>query len=153
MNKLILRALVDKYGTLDFQSNTILRTIIKKFSEREVEVTIQPLRKDRSSQQNRYYWGVVIPLTRAFYKENTGEEISADLMHVYHLTEILGNKIISKEIYGKDCFFVETNSTKTMSTIEFNDFKEKIQKFYSEKGLEIPDPVGYNTLNDFVNDL
>lgn len=116
-------------GKLKVEDKESLNKFLAKKDGR-VFLTIQNMEKPRSNNQNRYYHGVVISIIC----EHTGQ--SPDEIHTF-----LGAKFLSKEIdVGGDVVFA-TQSTTTLSTIEFEVFMSKCRVwatlFFS---LPIPEP-------------
>lgn len=93
----------------------------------------QPFKKDRSNNQNRYYWGVVIKLL----SEHTGFE--PDEMH-----EVLKHIFLSypKTLETKKPELVYiSKSTSGLSTKDFEDFMSRVRTWASlELAVWIPEP-------------
>ena len=105
---------------------------VKSLSGQEVTVTVNKYRayKQRSNDQNRYYWGVVIKLLR----DETGH--SPEELH-----EILKLKFLLKTYQLKGKQFPGVVSTADLSTMEFEDLMAKIRSWASlDLGIYIPAP-------------
>lgn len=111
----------------------------KEFSEycntligKDLILILQEREKIRSIIQNKYYWGVIIKKL----SEYTGYE--KEDIHI-----ILKGKFLPKNII----FFGEEitigNSTKKLTTKEFKEYIEKIQRWASTQDIYIPDPNEY----------
>jgi len=91
-----------------------------------VEVTVKTQTKKRSSSQNRYYWGVVIPLiseSTGYTLDEAHEAIKLKFLRIH------GDKLDS------------VGSTKKLSTKEFEDTMEEIRAFaINELSVYIPEP-------------
>ena len=93
----------------------------------EIDVLVRKHRKARSLNQNRFYWGVAI----AMISEATGyePEEAHDALKAMFLTDHV------------DSALPRIRSSADLSTVEFNEYIEKIQRFAAEKlDLIIPDP-------------
>lgn len=102
-----------------------------------VSLTIEVKKKKRSTEQNAYYWGVVVPLVRDGLND-LGNEFSLEQTH-----EFLKKEFNYKEIVNHNTGEIKTipESTTDLSTFEFNEYKEKIQRFAVEfLGIQVPDP-------------
>lgn len=96
-----------------------------------------PSGKNRSNQQNSYYWGVII----RELSEHTG--YTSDEIH-----EVLKYKFISypivfhhKEIQSRDEEIYVCKSTTELDTKEMEDYLSKIRTWASaELGVWIPEP-------------
>jgi hypothetical protein len=99
------------------------------FAKREgkkVEVSVDPPKKHRSLNQNRYYWGIVIDIISGA----TGFEPQEahDAMRYKFLTDMTGD-------------LPKVKSTTELSTVEFLDYVAQIQQFGAEfLEVYIPDP-------------
>jgi len=116
--------LKDQKGFLDY---------IKTFEGKKVEILITKFKKSRSVQQNRYYWGVVIPILCDF----TGYE--KEEMH-----EAIKLKFLYEERVVKGLKIPTVRSTTDLSTIELMDLMRRIYRWAAlELSVNIPDPDGY----------
>lgn len=107
----------------------------------DYELTVRRLYANRSQQQNKFYWAVVVELL----SEHTG--YTADETH-----EILKMQFIPKRLALADDNgdvkgeFVIGGSTRKMSTSDFGKYIESIREWAAaELGVIIPDPDGYVT--------
>jgi len=96
----------------------------------EVDVTVEKHRSSRSSNQNRYYWGVVIQII----SDETG--YSRDEMH-----EILRSKFLREEAEIGNDKIGYSRSTTSLKTNEFEDYMSQIRQWSSvELNCYIPEP-------------
>ena len=95
-------------------------------------------KNNRSLPQNAYYHGCIVPEIKRGMYEIGYDEISTNQVH-----ELLKAKFLQKEIINKhdgEVIYVP-GSTAKLTTIEFNEFIEKCQKFAAEYlGIVIADP-------------
>jgi len=107
-----------------------------KFRNRNIRLTIEPRRKRRSTVQNAYYWGVMVPLIRDGIRE-LGHYLSEEETH-----EFLKKEFNNQEINLENGMFLNIpGSTQDMSTVDFMLFKDKVQHFAANVlGVVIPDP-------------
>lgn len=103
---------------------------------KEVEICIRKKKKYRSFLQNRYYWGLVIPVVRASLHD-VGVEFGNQTTH-----EMLKLRFLKEDLHVRDGEFISRiKSTKELSTSEFMDYIAQIQRWASEfLGCVIPDP-------------
>ena len=135
---------VSAEGKLKIYDQELFVEHIKRFSGKGVRLTLEAGNK-RSNQQNKYYWGVCINMIH----EHTGQD--EDDIH-----EFLKGKFnaVEFEIPRKDTGEVIDHATigrttTRMSTIEFNEYVEKIQMWASEfLNIVIPDPNQESFLED-----
>lgn len=122
---------IKKNKNLNIINKSAFERYLSIFKEdEEVSIEIKKWRNKRSSSQNDYYWGVVIPI---LCKE-TG--YTKDEMH-----DILKNKFLSKTEKIKNVSFILTKSTTKLDTTEFNDYIEEIKRWAAIfLNTYIPDP-------------
>lgn len=89
------------------------------------------LKKSRSSQQNRAYFGLAV--------ERISEQCNStkEAMHKALAGEFLGFDSVRMP-NGK--IIKVPRSTKDLSTKEFMVYVEKVQRWASENGIEVPNP-------------
>lgn len=94
-------------------------------------VEIRAFKKDRSSQQNKYYWGTVLKVISDY----TGYS-GSDLHELFKL-----NLLPSKVIELGDKRVSVTPSTTDLTTIEFEQYIAEIMQFAADSlSLYIPSP-------------
>ena len=92
----------------------------------EVEIIVRKWKKRRTSNQNKYYWGVVVPILC----DSLG--YSNEEMHDALKWKFLRNKEREK--------LPTVKSTSGLSTIEFNNYIDEIVRWAAQEGIVIPDP-------------
>lgn len=137
MAKLEHRAKVIR-GRIVYAEPTTAHKAISLLENKRIAVSIEELKNSRSSQQNRYYWGVVVPLVTEGLI-NAGYQVSSAQAHEFIKSEFTNQEIINtqtgeiKNIPG---------STTTLNTKEFCLLIERIQIWGAEwLNIIIPDPA------------
>ncbi len=97
------------------------------FEGKDVQVVLKRWREPRSSKQNRYYWGVVVPLM--------AESIGYDCEEMH---EALKWRFL--KIHDDDSDLPTVQSTSALNTEEFTDFVEQCRMLAGSMGINIPDP-------------
>lgn len=92
----------------------------------EIELIVRKWKKRRTDNQNKYYWGVVIPILC----ESLG--YSDEEMHEALKWKFLRNRDKEK--------LPTVKSTSGLSTIEFNNYINEIVRWSAQEGIIIPDP-------------
>lgn len=112
--------------------------LMRMFPSMDLTITVEKRRKTRSTQQNRWYWGVCVPLIREKLIELGNDGLSNEDVH-YFLKE--------KFLQGCDIILADGEivkgepTTTALSTSEAMDFYALIQKWSAEiLDLLIPDP-------------
>jgi len=122
------------------RNRNLIKEAIKSFEGKDIEVTIQRKRKTRSTPQNSFYWGVVLPLVQDGLKESTGEIRDFGAIHYQILLPLMapGRDIVNLET---GVIISEKLTSSEMTTTEFMEYVLEIQKWSTEfLGINIPDP-------------
>jgi hypothetical protein len=115
-----------KQGELNYCNYRLLNGYLATLEGADLEVIIRRPRKDRSSQQNRYYWGVVVELLC----ESTG--YTQDEMH--NALRMLFLRDDSRQV-------PTIRSTAELTTVGFEEYLEKVRNWASDAlGCDIPMP-------------
>lgn len=114
-----------------------LSDVIGTLLDWDYELTIKRRRKKRSNDQNSYYWGVIVYLicteTWAINKY-MDKSVQKEIMEEIH--EALLEKFSSETVRELDGYRIRVKSyqrSKDMSTVEFNDYIERIKQHFSTK--------------------
>lgn len=104
-----------------------------------VRLTVEKDSGKRSSQANRYYWGVVVELISRGLKE-VGWEPAACTPKAVHLD--LRRRFLTEEKHVKDGLFMEhVKSTTELDSEAFGEYLEHCIRFAAEwLGVAIPPP-------------
>lgn len=122
------------------RNGKLINDAIKTFEGKTIKVTIERQRRYRTSPQNNFYWGVVIPILQEGIKEATGEVRDANSIHYQIILPLLApdREIINTES-GE--VILEKITSSEMTTTEFCFFISDIQKWGAEfLGVDIPSP-------------
>lgn len=143
---------VDGTGII-FQHPRMVAPILNKaFRGKILDIVIKEFFEKRSNQQNRYLHGVVLPIIINWRKETTGEIWTMSQAKAFIYLSVLDYKVESMiDNTGREIFWFEGKHFSDMSTKEFNQRKEEVQKYFAELGVDIPDPRGGCTINDYLN--
>jgi len=109
----------------------VITAFVKRYEGKSVRLALSTPTKTRSTNQNSYYWGVVLTMI-ASHTGHTTEEIH----------EIMKAKFLPREYVqiGKDTFQI-TKSTSVLSTFGMEEYLEQVRIFAgTELGLHIPLP-------------
>lgn len=111
-----------------------LRFVHRLDPSKRWEIAVGPYVKRRSSSQNAYLWGVVYP---TILQAGQLDGWTADDLHEFFLGEKFGWETM--EGFGRKRLKPLRRSSK-LTTVEFADYVDHIQRFMAEKGVYIPDP-------------
>ena len=129
------------------RNRNLVLNAIKYFNGKDVVITFSKPKKSRSNNQNRFYWGVVLPLVQNGLLEATGELRSCDNIHYKILLPLFAplNEIINKDT-GES--LNERLTSSEMTTTQFCEYIMEVQKWGAEfLGIDIPSPNEENLLN------
>jgi len=127
------QALVDEVGKLHLNAPDSFHEYVRsRFCGKLVNVTVSLPRKGRSDNQNRYYWGVVLKTLC----DETGEG-DVDDMHAAMAARFL-RQDRELSVLGESVRAVR--STTSLSTVEMEEYLEKIRVLAAEYGIVIPEP-------------
>jgi hypothetical protein len=121
--------------SLDDRMAQMVRLVSKLPADKPWQIEVKLYRKRRSDQQNRYLWGVVY----ATILKDGGEALggwTADDLHEYFLGEHFGWETL--EGFGRKRVKPIRRSGK-LTTVEFSDYVDFIQRKAAELGVYIPD--------------
>jgi len=129
------------------RNRNLVLNAIKYFNDKDVVITFSKPKKSRSNNQNRFYWGVVLPLVQNGLLEATGELRSCDNIHYKILLPLFAplNEIVNKDT-GES--LNERLTSSEMTTTQFCEYIMEVQKWGAEfLGIDIPSPNEENLLN------
>ena len=127
-------------GKIQFYSHDYVSRQLEQLEGKDVYCSVQEKQPKRSIKQNNWYFGVAVPMIQNFLLETQGEKYSKDDVHQYHLNTVVKPVIEMKAIFDKPCTIYHIKRTSDMSTVEFMEFKEKVQMYWAAFDLFIPDP-------------
>jgi hypothetical protein len=118
-------------GKLQLQGRRLFEEAMRRFPNGYVRVRIDVPKPQRSSGQNRFWHGVVIPL----FAEHCGYTFD-------EMKDALALKLLPKEVTDLQSgeVHIVPGHTSELNTREFNDLIERAQKLGAELGVYIPDP-------------
>ena len=101
---------------------------ILQFEGQQIQACVRKYDRSRTIPQNRYLRGVVVPIVA----KEMGEA-NHDAVHE-HLINEFGIEVVS------DTGITYKKRTSDYSTMEIKEYVRRIQTFYADEGLIIPDP-------------
>ena len=124
----IFRGFVDDSGKFALDYPAQFRAYVGRFKGEEVEIEFRKRRTKRSDRQNRYWWGVVIPLIA----EHCG--YSHDEMHEALKAKFLGTEDMSRGL-------LRIGSTAKLDTQAFAELTDRVVLWAAgDLGVIIPPP-------------
>lgn len=145
MNNLIIHTSIS--NNVFKRNRNLVLNAIKYFNDKDVIITFSKPKKSRSNNQNRFYWGVVLPLVQNGLLDATGELRSVDNIHYKILLPLFAplNEIVNKDT--GECISERLTSSE-MTTTQFMEYIMEVQKWSAEfLSIDIPNPNEENLLN------
>jgi hypothetical protein len=127
VQKITIRSNVNG-GNLKRNRNLIIDAI-KSFEGKDVLITFEKPKKKRSNDQNSYYWGVIVPITKQAIKSEWGEIWSIKKVHDFYKMQFNTIEIINKKT-GQ--IVNVPKSTTENTTIEQEDYHSQIRESLKE---------------------
>jgi hypothetical protein len=119
---------IDDNGRLQLSDRIGFISAISNLRGRRVIVKVEEEVRKRSSQQNNYYWGVVLPFVKDLLNE-TGWNYSIEDVHDYLRGEFCYKELINTETGEVRRIIMSTTS---LTTVGFSEYIEKINGFLTE---------------------
>lgn len=133
---IVLRANIQS-GKLPTQTKRDIQQFILENEGKLVEITLKKARSKRSEQQNKYYFGAIIPIIRQALRD-LGHKLTAEEVHYFLKQKFHFKRIISPD--GVEIGEVP-QSTTTMTKTEFIEYIDNISQWAAEiLSIEIPQP-------------
>lgn len=125
-------------GTLPDAVRQRIAAYLKPLDGKRVVVSIKERKQIRSLNQNRLYWGFVLPPIVQMFRD-AGNNVDAEDVHNY-LKEHVG-KFRQVLVTGEGEVLSSIGSTTRLTTSEFSDYVAKVQAWAVEYGvtLTLPD--------------
>lgn len=134
-------------GNLDSKNRIVLQHLrhfifaLEEFKGWDLNINISKKYEKRSTQQNRWLWGVAYVEIRNFIFETQGEELDLDEIHYFNMTKVQNIKPKRVVIDGEEVLILKKQKSSEWTTKEFNDRKVRLQEYCASKwGLVIKDP-------------
>ena len=126
-----------KNGSLTRNRN-LIKDAIASFEGKQVVIKIEKFKKKRSTQQNRFYFGIVVPIVQNCLKE-AGHIMTNESTHDLIKLKFLKETLFVNETTGE--IIERIKSTTELSTSQFMDLLAEINNFTFEYfGVILPSP-------------
>lgn len=112
--------------------------VIRKFDGKRVVVSIEEVKKTRSSQSNRYYWGVCVKLITDAFRD-AGNMVNSDDTHDFLKAHV--GKLSQVFVTAEGEVLRGPGSTAKLTTAEFSNYIEAVRAWAADMlDLKIPSP-------------
>lgn len=136
MERIELHGYITDNGVLHIQNRKRLEEWASQYPGKQVLIKIERRGVKRSTQQNRYLWGIVYEEVRLGFL-NIGYEMTAEEVHYF-----LKERFNSVTVENKEGVIIEMpGSTTQLTKTQFSEYIEKIARFAAEYlSVKIPAP-------------
>ena len=128
-------------GSFPSYMNDMLKSFIKSNEGKTLEIKISIRRGKRSLPQNRFYWGVVIPIIHDAFKQ-LGHRLNPEEVHFFLKQKFNYHTVVTEhgELIGE-----LPKSTTELNKLEFMEYIDKITQWCAEiLNIQIPEPKQYD---------
>lgn len=138
--------------TLLLDHPDIVKHALSNLIGKDLAIDVAKFSKSRSAKQNRWLWGVAYTLIKGYMEETQGEIYTLEEIHAHNMTVIQKPRVTVKTVMGQEVIITDAKKSSQMSTVEFNEMKDKMQEWYWDNiELEIPDPIQNSLITDYYN--
>lgn len=115
---------------LQLDSRDQFDTYLLSLEGKQVEVTVEKMKRKRTVDQNSYYWLILTTI---------GKELGYTSHDVH---ELMKSMFLKRPLWVRGKFVSTTRSTTSLDTIEMTEYIERIRQWAAEElNINIPDPV------------
>lgn len=132
-----------KDGAIELPGKRFREEVARAFDGKPIEVIVRRKKKNRSPEQNRYYWGLVLNILAAQFRIWSPDvAVDCSIVHEWckdrFLPMVQDWEDITLDV--PDGKWESRRTTTRLSTVQFMDYIALIQQWAAEYGLYIPDP-------------
>lgn len=122
-----------KGGKVELDDKLGWSAALASLNGKRVKVSVERLESRRSTDANRRYWGVLVPLARHFLNMDRVVPLNKDQTHYVLATAFVGSEVTALGVSVP----METH---TLSTGQFYEFTTKVEAWLAEHGYCVPQP-------------
>ena len=124
-------------GHLPYGLRAQIADTMRRMEGKRLAISIKEVKRRRSNNQNRYYWGVVIPIITNMFLE-AGNNTDENEVHEFLKEHVGGLKTILSDPSGIRRTVVKSSAR--INTSEFENYMEKVRAWAASFDVEIPLP-------------
>ena len=111
------------------RNRPLIEKTIASFEGKTILITLEKQTRKRSTEQNAYYWGVVLPIARKAFLDTWGEVYSLEDVHTFFKTKLL---YVEKTHQETGEIIQLPKSTTENTTTEQEEYHTQIRQFCEE---------------------
>lgn len=111
--------------------------VLRGLEGKRVLLTIKQITRKRSLNQNAFYWGCIIPAVRQMF-EDAGTTLDEEDVHDFLKANVGGLKRVIADPAGVR--HTVARSTTSLTTIEFEEYLEKVRAWAAAFDVVLPFP-------------
>ena len=136
-------------GKIELPKKRFQKEVVSAFEGHGIEVIVKRKRKQRSTPQNSYYWGVVVPMILDAFIDLGNDLQSGNKQHIQMIHDFLKERFLDN---GPD--LVDANaeqckgpsSTTYCTTVDFMEYLDRVAQWAAEAlNIAIPEPSELST--------
>lgn len=124
-------------GKLVASARESIIRVLQGYEGKTVRIEIKQYRKRRSTNQNAFYYGVVLPMVCGLFAQHGGNG-DQEMVHRFLKGEVGGMKVAVMAPDGSFIWYIE--SSVDLTTDEWENWIDKIRAWAAPFDLEIPFP-------------
>jgi len=125
---------------VQFQAWKAFQKTLSKWVGKDLLITVQVLRYKRSTAQNNFMWGVLVPYVLRWFYETQGKKLTPDEVYTWLRIKLLDEVPKIVNIAGDEVVTMTGKRFSAMNTRQFADAVDIIRAKMLERGLDIPEP-------------
>jgi hypothetical protein len=126
-------------GRIPLEVSQAVAAALRRMDGKRVVISLRKHVNRRSGRQNRAYWGIIVPRVLEMFTA-AGNDTTKEEIHEY-LKEHVGGPMFARVLIDPDGKRRPVvRSSTTLTTVEWEDFMEKIRAWAAERGLILPMP-------------
>jgi hypothetical protein len=126
-------------GRIPLEVSQAVAAALRRMDGKRVIISLRKHVNRRSDRQNRAYWGIIVPRVLEMFTD-AGNDTTKEEIHEY-LKEHVGGPMFARVLIDPDGERRPVvRSSTTLTTVEWEDFMEKIRAWAAERGLILPMP-------------
>lgn len=115
-----------------------IRRALSNLEGKVVKITLAERKKQRSLNQNAFYWGVVIPAIITVLRGEGNMHADGDLAHEVALELPCPPTGVRRVEYREK--IIELRSSSGLNTVDWEEYVEQIRVWCAENGVQLPYP-------------